>query len=66
MALPGAYAPASIETRKPPVHDKAVVLSEELMGLKMDLKEICGPDLCSPEWAAVVGSYEPKKNLESS
>jgi hypothetical protein len=35
MALPGAYAPASIAlrvtgARKPPLHDKAVVLKEEI------------------------------------
>jgi hypothetical protein len=28
VALPGAYAPASIEARKPPLQGKAIILGE--------------------------------------
>jgi hypothetical protein len=44
MALPGAYAPASIAlrvivVRRPTLHDKAVVLEEkEIMTMKNNLK----------------------------
>jgi hypothetical protein len=48
VVLPGAYAPASIAFRvigahKPPLHDKSVVLEEDVLGVNKDgntLKEL--------------------------